>query len=935
MTYKHIWRLRCGASVSALLLASLTVATPAIAQERAQAATSFNVPRASVQEALRQFAEKTGLQIVYASELAKTGESGGVSGNLTPDAALARILTGTGLSFRYVNATTIVISAQGSAGADDGERVLGAVRIEGAQGYTLPGATSVNGINGSRDVTATEGTGSYTTGAMTIGSKAAASIKEVPASVSVLTNAQIQDQNITGIRGAMEKLPGVIAVNNGDTAHPTFYSRGFQITTFQIDGGAGMRTTSLTGNGGNRDLDSRGGVFVPQMDMSIYDHVEIIRGAAGTFNGFGDPGGVINLVRKKPLDHLQVLGEVQLGSYSLRRASLDISSPLAFNGALRGRLVLTHQDNDFFYDVVHQNKNLAYGIVELDASPTTLVSVGGSYDHQDGGVWQRGLMRYADGNPLPLPRSTCLCLPWAFFNTKTTEGFAQVEQKIGPKWNFKYKFTYQRQIQDGNSPYIDSYVLPDDPDNLVYLTYNGSSHTNPRRWMHEATFDGSFRFLGQDQKIVAGANLVITDGKGTKVYYPNTFPSSGGYSMRINVLKYNPYDPTWSDPGIAYTAAETLYDTEKSITAFMRADLSPLAGLHINTSVNFTHSDYKQQSRYLCRPIFVELELFGCDELGKPLPDGTFSSNFKIGGRSNFSWPPNFSLRYDITNNLSVYGTYADIYVDQSTFLRRDRTSLNPITGKNFEGGLKWNPDNGRLNANVSGYYTQQRNFAYRDCHESYEEDDGTPLCDLKGGTIDTGHGEAGTAITSCCFKDDPNFEKISYGADFDINGRVSRNLNIALNYTYNMSYYKSPAYIDEVSGNRKPLQSFSPRHLYKLSASYSFDQGSTLSGSSVYFGFQGQSVTFATATPCIAYGPDNDGDGFLDCTAAKTVHFTDPGHITFNLGGSIKLDSHFNLQFNIENLLDKTYFAQVGILQEGNWYGAPRNFAITLRGKF
>ncbi len=85
---------------------------------------------------------------------------------------------------------------------------------------------------------------------------------------------------------------------------PTFYSRGFAIERLQIDGGAPMDIGHPTSYG-----------LIPQIDMAEYDHAEVLRGADGLFNGYGDPGGVINLARKRPLDHSQLVVEGQYGSW--------------------------------------------------------------------------------------------------------------------------------------------------------------------------------------------------------------------------------------------------------------------------------------------------------------------------------------------------------------------------------------------------------------------------------------------------------------------------------------------------------------------------------------------------------------------------------------------------------------------------------------------
>jgi outer-membrane receptor for ferric coprogen and ferric-rhodotorulic acid len=910
-------------------LAAITVAPGAAAQAQgaAQAETSFDfaIPAQPLARTLSAIAERSNIQVVYAEDAPLTMTAPAVQGRMTVTQALASVLAGSGYSYRWLRAGVVTL-VKAQAGDDGGERVLGAVRVEGSQGYGLPGATSVNGINGSRDVTATEGTGSYTTGAMTIGSKTAATIKEVPASVSALTNAQMQDQNITGIKAALEQLPGVIAVNNGDSAHPTFYSRGFQITTFQIDGGAGLRTTGGTGN--NIGI-ATGGTYVPQMDMSLYDHVEIIRGAAGTFNGFGDPGGVINLVRKKPLDHAQLLVEGQLGSYELRRASVDLTGPIAFDGKLRGRLIATHQDNDFFYNIIHQDKNIISATLELDVTPATLLSVGVSYDRQEGGMWTGGLMRYADGTALALPRSICLCMPWAHFNTKTIEGFAQLEKKINSQWSLKYKITYQKQIQDNVTALITDPIAPNTQSPEANLYAFAVDHSQPRRWLQELTFDGGFRFLGLNQKIIVGGNISIVDGRGRKSYAINPF-QNGSRSVGVNPFSFNPNDPSLSFPGISYLGGESLYDVENLVGGYAKLDLNVLPKLHIMAGANYTHSSFKTKTFTACTPAYVRTGRFGCTVVGSPLPNGAGSLNFTIGGRSNFSWPPSISLRYDFNEELSAYATYADIYVDQSAYITRDEVPLRPITGGNFEGGIKWSPDSGLLNFNISGYYTKQHNFATKDCHDSGLESDpdwvsdGTPQCTNPNG----GRGDTSASYSSCCFKDNIDLEKISFGADVDISGRINNNWEIAVSYNFNKNIFRGPDQFGP-DGKRNPLLGYSPRNLYKIWTNYKFSDSSNLNGLELNFGAQGNSKTFVTNFYC----PQFIDDG---CAVDhKLVNFVNPGHILFSLGGSYKINSNIVLQVNIENLLDKTYLAQVGGIGGDNWYGAPRNFAVTLRGKW
>jgi outer membrane receptor for ferric coprogen and ferric-rhodotorulic acid len=47
------------------------------------------------------------------------------------------------------------------------------------------------------------------------------------------------------------------------------------------------------------------------------------------------------------------------------------------------------------------------------------------------------------------------------------------------------------------------------------------------------------------------------------------------------------------------------------------------------------------------------------------------------------------------------------------------------------------------------------------------------------------------------------------------------------------------------------------------------------------------------------------------------------------------RIDPHWTLTFNLNNVLDKKYYRTVGSSVSGNYYGEPRNWTVTLRGRF
>ncbi|WP_369969345.1 TonB-dependent receptor [Stenotrophomonas rhizophila] len=89
---------------------ALQVAAGTAAADPARAATQA-IAAQPLDSALNALSRQTGLQFVYSTQVAGNPRSPGVQAGLSADAALARLLSGTGLRYRYLNATTVTIEA--------------------------------------------------------------------------------------------------------------------------------------------------------------------------------------------------------------------------------------------------------------------------------------------------------------------------------------------------------------------------------------------------------------------------------------------------------------------------------------------------------------------------------------------------------------------------------------------------------------------------------------------------------------------------------------------------------------------------------------------------------------------------------------------------------------------------------------------------------
>ena len=156
---------------------------------------------------------------------------------------------------------------------------------------------------------------------------------ETPQSIQVITQQVMQDQQAQNLNDVVKNMVGVINNNN----YSSFTMRGF---------------SSLESTGSNNFITfdgMLGNMYYWQQLMPLYniERVENIGGPAAALYSVGTPGGVINMVTKRPLDQNYLSASVTTGSWGLIDAALDLGGPLSANKKWLYRLNLgyNHQDS--------------------------------------------------------------------------------------------------------------------------------------------------------------------------------------------------------------------------------------------------------------------------------------------------------------------------------------------------------------------------------------------------------------------------------------------------------------------------------------------------------------------------------------------------------------------------------------------------------------
>lgn len=291
-----------------LLCGTPLLIAPGFAQATVQPSRVYAIPAGQLNQQLSQFAAQSGVYLAGDASLA-TGSGTALTGNYGVEEGFGILLAGSGLqAVRQPNGSYVLEKIS----SDDEMLVLASV--------------NQNGV--------TEGSGSYTSRSMNTATALNLSPRETPQSVSVMTRQRMNDQSITSLDEAMGQSTGVNVVNqNGFQVK--YESRGFVMDNIKEDG-VNASTQNSVMNAFQASSESP--------DMAIYDRVEILRGASGLTQGSGEPGGTVNLVRKKPTYQFQGYSSVSAGSWDNYRGEMDISGPLNDDATLRGRVVGVYQN---------------------------------------------------------------------------------------------------------------------------------------------------------------------------------------------------------------------------------------------------------------------------------------------------------------------------------------------------------------------------------------------------------------------------------------------------------------------------------------------------------------------------------------------------------------------------------------------------------------
>ncbi|KAA8699712.1 TonB-dependent siderophore receptor [Pseudomonas proteolytica] len=266
----------------AIALSAPLASTALIAAEQASSVRAYNLPAAPLASTLNQIASQAGLALTLNPALAAGKTSAPVKGQFDAQGALREALRGSGLQLEQSSAGTfsLVPVPEGVVALPE-TSIIGQGNYESAWG-------PVEGYVATRTAA---------------GSKTDTALVEAPRSISVATRQQMLDRNVQNLDDAVKYMPGIVSASYGsDTRYDWMRVRGFEPTHF-LDG-----------------LPLPRGVYAnPKAETWNLDRLALLRGPASSVYGQTPPGGLLDMVSRRPSAESSNAIQVQYGSDNYRQ----------------------------------------------------------------------------------------------------------------------------------------------------------------------------------------------------------------------------------------------------------------------------------------------------------------------------------------------------------------------------------------------------------------------------------------------------------------------------------------------------------------------------------------------------------------------------------------------------------------------------------------
>ncbi len=637
-------------TINGLVLASaLAVSLSAIAEGKTDTTTKrhYHISSGSLSHALTQFAGSAGILLSTDARLTDGKTSAGLDGEYTVEEGFKKLLAGSGLTYTLTGNNSVAIKVADSK--SDAVLNLPTVKVTGKAVYDSNDPYNPD-YNRTNAFTAT---------------KTDTPLMETPYSVTVVPQQVLKDKQAIRIEDAVNSVAGVQSSYTNGGLSDVFMMRGFQNLDTYRDGF--LQPSALGGGTSKRQV-------------ANLEQIEVLKGAGSMLYGRSEPGGVINLVTKRPQAESYNSIQQQFGSYGFYRTAIDSTGAITPDNKLLYRVNLSYENADSYRDFVKTDDVFITPSFTWNVSDKTQANLDISYEHfnntSDSGIPPIG------NRPALVPINLQMGEPT---NNKNVGDRTYVGANWSHKFNDKWKFTHRfgAEFLELTQDYTFFFSQPDAAGNFVNMNGNtvGGTRGFNNGLVHQQNYyttlnlNGKFNTSVLEHSTLWGFDYFVIDNQGAN---SNAQPLNDTFNI---------FNPTYQATASSGTFSPMPKYNQEWYGLYWQDQIKFPFNVHGNVGIRYDNATSNRNS----------------------ITDGiTMTTDDHFSPRGGLLWKP---IQW-----LSVYGNYSENFgPSNNLFNVPQQQIIAPTLANQWELGAKTEFFNGRLTSSFAYFDLTKTNVPVYD----------------------------------------------------------------------------------------------------------------------------------------------------------------------------------------------------------------------------
>ncbi|QCC90707.1 TonB-dependent siderophore receptor [Enterobacter cloacae] len=477
---------------------------------------------------------------------------------------------------------------------------------------------------------------------------------DIPQVVNTVSDKVLEDQHATSLDEALYNVSNVVQTNTLGGTQDAFVRRGF----------GANRDGSIMTNGLRTVL--------PRSFNAATERVEVLKGPASTLYGILDPGGLINVVTKRPETRFGGSISATSSSFGGGTGQIDVTGPID-GTRLAYRLTGEYQDEDYWRNFGNERSTFIAPSLTWFGDDATVTVL---YSHRDYKTpFDRGtIFDLSTKQPVNVDRKTRFDEPFNVTDGQSDLAQLNAEYRLNSQWTAKFDYSFSQDKYSDNQARVMAY---DAKTGNLTRRVDATQGSTQRMHSTRADLQGNVDIAGFYNEILTGVSYENYDLLRTNM-------------MRCkNVKDFNIYHPT--------------YGNLSKCTTVSAADSD-------QTLKQESYSAYAQDALYLTDKWIAVAGLryqYYTQYAGKGRP-----FNVNTDSRDE-QWTPKLGLVYKLTPSVSLFANYSQTFMPQSS-IASYIGDLPPETSNAYEVGAKFDLFDG-ITANIALFDIHKRNVLYNE----------------------------------------------------------------------------------------------------------------------------------------------------------------------------------------------------------------------------